>query len=101
MKSPPLKAWSGPAATPTDPYLDGCRSGRPEAIEQLFRAHRPMVERMIARLVGPSPDFEDLVQSTFVEVIRNLGRFRGRPSSAPGSAASPSTSPSTTCAPAR
>jgi len=62
---------------PNDAYLDGCRAGRPEAIEQLFRAHREMVERMIARLVGPSPDFDDLVQSTFVEVIRNLSRFRG------------------------
>src|SRR4051812_4619650 len=77
MKSPPLKAWSGRAMTPTDPDLDGCRSGRPEAVEQLFRAHREMVERMITRLVGPSPDFDDLVQSTFVEVIRNLSRFRG------------------------
>jgi RNA polymerase sigma-70 factor (ECF subfamily) len=77
MKSPPLKAWSGPAATPTDPYLEGCRNGRTDAIEQLFRTHRQMVERMVTRLVGPSPDFDDLVQSTFVEVIRNLSRFRG------------------------
>jgi len=46
-------------------------------VSDLFRTHRAMVERLIGRLVGPSPDFEDLVQSTFVEVIRNLPRFRG------------------------
>ncbi|MES1157737.1 MAG: RNA polymerase sigma factor [Haliangium ochraceum] len=60
-----------------DPCLDGCRAGRPEAIAELFRAHREMVERLVGRLVGPSPDLEDLVQSTFVEVIRNISRFRG------------------------
>jgi RNA polymerase sigma-70 factor (ECF subfamily) len=60
-----------------DPCLAGCRAGRPDAIEEFFRSHSAMVERLIARLIGPSADLEDLVQSTFVEVLASLGRFRG------------------------
>jgi RNA polymerase sigma-70 factor (ECF subfamily) len=60
-----------------DPCLVGCREGRADAIEEFFRSHSAMVERLIARLIGPSADLEDLVQSTFVEVLANLSRFRG------------------------
>jgi len=60
-----------------DPCLAGCREGRADAIEQFFRSHSAMVERLIARLIGPSADLEDLVQSTFVEVLASLSRFRG------------------------
>jgi RNA polymerase sigma-70 factor (ECF subfamily) len=74
---PPGTVRTARAGTPDDPCLVGCRAGRPEAIEEFFAAHSSMVERLIARLVGPSPDLEDLVQATFVEVIANLGRFRG------------------------
>jgi RNA polymerase sigma-70 factor (ECF subfamily) len=77
MIKPPVKAWPGRAPAPADPYLEGCLSGSHEAIEQLFHAHRGMVERLISRLVGPSPDLEDLVQATFVEVLNHLPRFRG------------------------
>lgn len=74
---PPGPVRTARAGTPDDPCLAGCRAGRPEAIEEFFAAHSGMVERLIARLVGPSPDLEDLVQATFVEVIANLARFRG------------------------
>jgi RNA polymerase sigma-70 factor (ECF subfamily) len=74
---PPGSIRTARTGTPDDPCLAGCRAGRPEAIEEFFAAHGGMVERLIARLVGPSPDLEDLVQATFVEVIANLGRFRG------------------------
>lgn len=36
-----------------------------------------MVQNVIGRLVGPTADFEDLVQTTFLEALDNLGRFRG------------------------
>jgi RNA polymerase sigma-70 factor (ECF subfamily) len=77
MNTPPVKVLRGPAAVAGDPCLEGCLSGQREPIEQLFHAHRAMVERLIGRLVGPSPDLEDLVQSTFVEVLHNLPRYRG------------------------
>ena len=46
----------------------------------MFREHCETVERMIARLVGSSPDLEDLVQTTFVEAMRTLHRYRGEAS---------------------
>jgi RNA polymerase sigma-70 factor (ECF subfamily) len=58
-------------------WLAGCRAGQPEAFERLFRTYGGMVEGVIGRLVGPTPDFEDLVQTTFTEALGNLGRFRG------------------------
>jgi RNA polymerase sigma-70 factor (ECF subfamily) len=70
------KKRSATTALP-DSWLDACRAGRPEALAELFSTHRPVVERLLGRLVGPTPDLEDLVQSTFVEVLRNLHRFRG------------------------
>jgi RNA polymerase sigma-70 factor (ECF subfamily) len=46
----------------------------------MFREHCETVERMIARLVGASPDLEDLVQTTFVEAMRTIHRYRGEAS---------------------
>jgi len=79
MTKNPLRPVVRPSSAVTEvlPWLQGCREGRPEAITELFRAHRPVVERLLRRLVGPTPDIEDLLQSTFVEVLRNLSRFRG------------------------
>ena len=59
------------------PDVERCRAGDASAIEDLFRSYSPVVERVIARLVGPTPDIEDLVQTTFLEGLRVIGRFRG------------------------
>jgi RNA polymerase sigma-70 factor (ECF subfamily) len=75
--STPAKAHAVPELAADDPCLAGCRAGRPEAIEKLFRTYAGMVEGVIGRIVGPTPDFEDLVQTTFAEALGNLGRFRG------------------------
>jgi RNA polymerase sigma-70 factor, ECF subfamily len=37
-------------------------------------------ERVIARLTGPTPDLEDLVQTTFIEAFQSLPRYRGEAS---------------------
>jgi RNA polymerase sigma-70 factor (ECF subfamily) len=71
------KARSVPELAADDPCLTGCRAGRPEAIETLFRTYGATVQGIIGRLVGPTPDFEDLVQTTFAEALGNLARFRG------------------------
>jgi RNA polymerase sigma-70 factor (ECF subfamily) len=68
---------AAPASDPGLAWLAGCRAGRPEAFERLFRTYGGMVESVIGRLVGPTPDFEDLVQTTFTEALGNIGRFRG------------------------
>ncbi len=41
------------------------------------------VERVLGRILGATPDLEDLVQTTFIEAMRALPRYRGE-ASAPG-----------------
>lgn len=65
--------------TPTD-CLSGCRAGERNAIKQLFEEHCAMIERVIGRLVGPTPDLEDLVQDTFAAALRALSGYRGEAS---------------------
>jgi RNA polymerase sigma-70 factor (ECF subfamily) len=60
--------------------VEGCRSGDRAALDRLFREHVRIVEGVLARLVGPSPDLEDLVQTTFLEALRSLPRYRGEAS---------------------
>jgi RNA polymerase sigma-70 factor (ECF subfamily) len=67
-------------APPSEATLSGCRTGDPRAIEELFRAHAPLVERVLGRLVGPVADLEDLTQTVFVEALAAITRFRGEAS---------------------
>jgi len=46
----------------------------------MFQEHCSTVERMIFRLLGATPDLEDLVQTTFVEALGALPRYRGEAS---------------------
>jgi RNA polymerase sigma-70 factor (ECF subfamily) len=75
--TPPAKWSAEPEWASDDPVIDLCLEGHAEAIERLFRAYAPMVQGVISKLVGPTPDFEDLVQTTFAEALGNLSRFRG------------------------
>lgn len=47
------------------------------ALGDLYRRHVRGVERVLGRLLGPTPDLEDLVQATFMEALRGLAGFRG------------------------
>jgi RNA polymerase sigma-70 factor (ECF subfamily) len=72
-------AWTaGTAQRPG--WIAGCCAREPSAIAAMFKDHFDTVERMIAKLVGPTPDLEDLVQTTFVEAIRSISRYRGEAS---------------------
>jgi RNA polymerase sigma-70 factor, ECF subfamily len=72
-------AWRArPAAQPA--WLAGCCAQDPAAIAAMFKDHCHTVERMILKLVGSTPDLEDLVQTTFVEAIRAITHFRGEAS---------------------
>jgi RNA polymerase sigma-70 factor (ECF subfamily) len=58
----------------------GCRAKDRASLELFFRAHSPYVERVVTRLVGPTSDLPDLVQTTFIEAIQSFGRYRGEAS---------------------
>jgi RNA polymerase sigma-70 factor (ECF subfamily) len=67
-----------PAAEPSDAALVArCQAGDRVAIGQLVELHSRRVERLLGRLLGPTPDLEDLVQTTFLRAIESLPRFRG------------------------
>jgi RNA polymerase sigma-70 factor (ECF subfamily) len=68
------------ALAPTDDereLISACVAGDPRALERLYRTYVKAVERVIGRLLGATPDFEDLVQQTFIEALKTLDRFRG------------------------
>jgi len=70
-----------PATPGDDPALvSGCRAGDSASLDRFFREHAAYVERVIARLTGPTPDLEDLVQATFVQAFQSFGRYRGEAS---------------------
>jgi RNA polymerase sigma-70 factor (ECF subfamily) len=61
-------------------FLAGCRAGDARALDAFFRAYVGRVERVLGRLLGATPDLEDLVQTTFIEAMRSFPRFRGEAS---------------------
>jgi RNA polymerase sigma-70 factor (ECF subfamily) len=60
--------------------VTGCRAGDPMSLDRFFRSHVAYVERVVARLVGPTADLQDLVQTTFIEALQSFGRYRGEAS---------------------
>ncbi|MFW6052172.1 MAG: RNA polymerase sigma factor [Myxococcota bacterium] len=57
--------------------LERAVAGDRDAQQALLVEHLPRARRTIVRLVGPTSEVEDLLQSTCVEVLRSLGRFKG------------------------
>jgi RNA polymerase sigma-70 factor, ECF subfamily len=66
-----------PDRHPTAAEIAACRRGERDAIEAVLRQHTTLLERGLARLVGPGADLDDLLQETFVEAITSFPRFRG------------------------
>ncbi len=60
-----------------DPLVERAKSGEKAAFRELFELHREMVARVVYRMLGPSPEVEDVVQDVFVNVFRSLHTFRG------------------------
>ena len=53
------------------------RAGDLEALENVYRAFRGPVYSLGRRMCGNEEDAEDVLQETFLEVCRSIGRFRG------------------------
>lgn len=67
---------SAPAEAADVELVRRCQAGDAAAFAQLFRRHAGLVSGLVHRMLGPSPDLEDLVQEVFLQVIRSLGSFR-------------------------
>ncbi len=59
------------------PYVARARAGDARAFQELYRNHRRDVARLVARLLGPRTDAEDVIQEVFIQVFRSLVSFRG------------------------
>src|ERR1041384_1674614 len=53
------------------------RAGDLDALEALFRAFETPVYNFARRILRNSEDAEDVLQETFLEVVRSIGRYRG------------------------
>ena len=57
--------------------LERARRGDAGAFGALARAHERALYGHVARIVGPGPDAEDIVQDAFISAWRSMGRFEG------------------------
>ena len=63
-----------------DPGLDlalRCRAGDEAAWTELYLAHGRRVSRFLRRILGDTPDLEDLVQQVFLALLTGLEAYRG------------------------
>jgi RNA polymerase sigma-70 factor, ECF subfamily len=60
-----------------DPLIRRAQEGNEAAFREIFLRHRGDVARVVQRVMGASPDVDDVVQDVFVHVYRSLKSFRG------------------------
>jgi RNA polymerase sigma-70 factor (ECF subfamily) len=60
-----------------NPVIERAQAGDATAFRELFVQHRGDVTRLVFRVLGQSPDVEDVVQDVFIHVYRSIGSFRG------------------------
>ena len=53
------------------------KAGDEEALEALFRAFETPVYNLARRMLRNVEDAEDVLQETFLELVRSIGRYRG------------------------
>lgn len=62
---------------PDRALVERALAGDESAFKQLFTRHRDDASRVVYRMLGPSPEVEDVVQDVFLHVYRSLHTFRG------------------------
>jgi len=60
-----------------DAVLPRVKAGDPVAQEALYRAFEAPVYNLARRICRTTEDAEDVLQETFMEVFRSIGRYRG------------------------
>lgn len=53
------------------------RQNEPDAIHAIYQRHAAAVYRRLTHLLGADPEREDLMQEVFVDLFRQLERYRG------------------------
>jgi RNA polymerase sigma-70 factor (ECF subfamily) len=53
------------------------QAGDQRALSELVRRHRPAIERVCRRLCKDPSQVEDVIQETYLAILRHLGSFRG------------------------
>jgi RNA polymerase sigma-70 factor (ECF subfamily) len=76
-----VKAPAGSAAAAVLDPLRGlamaARDGEALAFSRLYESTRDQAWRVLFRVVGPSPDLEDLVQEAYLQLMKALKAYRG------------------------
>jgi RNA polymerase sigma-70 factor (ECF subfamily) len=57
--------------------VERARANDPDAIHAIYERYAAAVYRRFTHLLGPDPEREDLMQEVFVDLFRQLGRYRG------------------------
>lgn len=73
----PLRRFVTPEEDALPGYVERARAGDARAFQEMYRAHRRDVARLVARLIGPRAEVDDVVQEVFLQVFRSLVSFRG------------------------
>jgi RNA polymerase sigma factor (sigma-70 family) len=68
---------AGLAGLVDDLLVARAKAGDEAALEKLFRHLEAPVYTLARRLTGTPHDAEDVLQDTFLEVVRSISRFRG------------------------
>src|SRR5882672_2078124 len=80
---PPLRGIFNPAMTDAylltnaDALVARAQTGDAAALEALYRAFESPVYNLARRICRTAEDAEDVLQETFFEVCRSIGRYRG------------------------
>jgi RNA polymerase sigma-70 factor (ECF subfamily) len=70
-----------PAELSDEALLSACGTGDTAALGELYERFHPVVYRVLSRLVGARcAELDDLVQATFIEVLRAAAQFQRRSS---------------------
>lgn len=72
-------SFAGAARLSDEALIAACATGDSAALGELFLRLHPAVYRFLCRMLGyQCPDLDDLVQSTFLEVLRTASTFQRR-----------------------
>lgn len=81
LEKPPQTARAGTRITTVsdeaNELVARARAGDKSAFREIFARHHADVARLVYRMMGPTPDLEDIVQEVFLQVFRSLKDFRG------------------------